>query len=75
MAPCSAERNHLGNFGRWPYEEQFQEIILNLNKWFKSRCHYPDISYLQLWPPSCLAEGNHLDNFSREHHDISVKLF
>ena len=34
----SAERNHLCNFGRGHYEEQFCEIILNLGKWFRRRC-------------------------------------
>ena len=32
---CSAERNHLYNFGRRHHEEQFCEIILNLDQWFK----------------------------------------
>ena len=32
---CSAERNHLCNFGRGYYEEQFFEIILNLGQWFR----------------------------------------
>ena len=31
---CSAEQNHLRNFGRGYYEEQFCEIILNFNHWF-----------------------------------------
>ena len=35
---CSAEQNHLSNFGREYYEEQFCEIILNLGKWFRRRC-------------------------------------
>ena len=34
---CSAEQNHLCNFGRGYYEEQFCEIILTLDKWFRSR--------------------------------------
>ena len=29
----SVERNHLCNFGRVHHEEQFREIILNLDKW------------------------------------------
>ena len=28
---CSAEQNPLRNFGRGHYEEQFSELILNLN--------------------------------------------
>ena len=35
---CSAERNHLCNFGRGYQEEQFCEINLNLDQWFKRRC-------------------------------------
>ena len=31
---CSVERNSFSNFGRGYYEEQFCEIILNLDKWF-----------------------------------------
>ena len=31
---CSAERNHLGNFDRRHQEEQFSEIILDLDQWF-----------------------------------------
>ena len=32
---CSAEGNHLCNFGKGHYEEQFCEIILNLDQWFR----------------------------------------
>ena len=35
---CYAERNHLCNFGRGYQEEQFCEIILNLDKCFRRRC-------------------------------------
>ena len=37
MAFCSAEQNHLCNFGRGYQEEQFCGIILNLGQWFR-RC-------------------------------------
>ena len=33
---CLAERNHLGNFGRGHYENNFCEIILNLDQWLRS---------------------------------------
>ena len=36
---CSVEWNHLCNFGSWYREEQFREIILNLDQWFRRRCH------------------------------------
>ena len=35
---CSAEHNHLCNFGREYYEEQFCEIILILGQWFRRCC-------------------------------------
>ena len=38
---CSAEHNHLCNFGRRYYEEQFRENILNLGKWLR-RCRSKD---------------------------------
>ena len=34
---CSVEQNHLCNFGRRLHEEQFCEIILNSNQWFRRR--------------------------------------
>ena len=35
---CSAERNHLCNLVRGYHEEQFCEIILNSDQWFRRRC-------------------------------------
>ena len=35
---CSVEGGHLCNFGKGHYEEQFFEIILNLNQWLRRRC-------------------------------------
>ena len=32
------EQNRLCNFGRGYHEEQFSEIILNLDHWFRRRC-------------------------------------
>ena len=31
--------DHLCNFDRRQHEEQFCEMILNLDQWFKRRCH------------------------------------
>ena len=62
---CSVEQNHLCNFGR-RYEDQFCEIILNLDQWFR-KCPLKD-SYLELWEPLCSAEQNHLCNFGRGHY-------
>ena len=39
---CSAERNHLCNFGRVYYEEQFCEIIMILVKWCRKICRLND---------------------------------
>ena len=61
---CSAEPNHLCNFGRGYFEEQFFEIILNLDQW-----SFKDISYLELWQPLCSAEQNHLCNFGRRCYE------
>ena len=41
---CSAERNHLCNFGRGYQEQQFCEIILNLGQWFR-RCLLKDFLF------------------------------
>ena len=35
---CSTEQNHLCNFGRGFYEEQFCEFISNLGQWFRRCC-------------------------------------
>ena len=35
---CSVDRNYLCNFGRRYHEEQFCEIILNLDQWFRRKC-------------------------------------
>ena len=43
---CSAEQNHLCNFGRGYQEEQFVPVVLK-EKSFK------DISYLELLRPFC----------------------
>ena len=35
---CLAEQIHLSNFGSEHHEDQFCEIILNLDQWFRSCC-------------------------------------
>ena len=42
---CFAERNHLCNLGRWYYEEQLFEIILNYGQWFRSRYRLKDFLF------------------------------
>ena len=41
---CSGEHKNLRNFSRGYHEKHFCEIILNLDKWFKSRCRLKDFS-------------------------------
>ena len=36
---CSVKQNHLCEFGTGHYEEQFCEIILNLDHWYRRKCH------------------------------------
>ena len=62
---CLVERNLLCNFGRRHHEEQFCEMILKLDQWFRMRCRFKDISYLELWWPFCY----HLFNFGRGHYE------
>ena len=39
VALCSVEHQLLCNFGRRHHEKQFSEIILNLDQWFRWKCH------------------------------------
>ena len=39
---CLEEQHHLSNSIRGYHEEQFCEIILNLDHWFMRRCHLKD---------------------------------
>ena len=46
---CSAECNHMCNFGRGYYGIQFCEIILNLGQWLRRRCLLKDFLSEALW--------------------------
>ena len=35
---CSADKNFLCNFNRRHHEEQFCELTLNMNQWFRRKC-------------------------------------
>ena len=48
---CSAELNHLCNFGRGCYEEQFCVIILNLGQWFRRGCRLRFLIWSSGGPP------------------------
>ena len=72
---CSAEQNHLFIFGRgyheeqfWYHEEQFCEIILNLDHWLRIRCRSKDFLCEALGQPSWSVEWNHLCNFGKGHY-------
>ena len=62
---CSADQEHWRNFGRMHHEEQFSEIILNLDLWFRRKCRLKLISYLELWQPFWSTECNHVCDFGR----------
>ena len=62
---CLVECNHLRNFGRGYYEEQFCEIILNLGQWL--RCCLKN--FLSGALAALLIDGvKLLCNFERGHH-------
>ena len=64
---CSAERNHLCNFSKGHYEEQFCEFISNLGQWFRRRCRLK-YNLSGALAASCSEEQKHLCNFERGHH-------
>ena len=62
--PCySAEWNHLCDFGKEHYEEQFCENVLNFDQWFR-RCHLKD--FLSGALAALLFSG--LCNLNRGYH-------
>ena len=44
---CSAEQNHLCNFGQGHHGEHFFKIIFSLDQWFR-RCHFKDFLSIAL---------------------------
>ena len=68
---CSVEWNHLCNFARRHHEEQFCEIILNLENFgpVVQQMSFKDISYLEFWQPFCSEEWNHLCNVGKGHYE------
>ena len=63
---CSAEHNHLCNFGKGIMRNN----SVNLFRIWASGSGdvIKNISYLELWQPSCSVERNHLCIFERRHH-------
>ena len=65
---CSVEQNHLCNFGRSHHEEQFCEIILNLDQ-CSGRCR---LKIFLIWTSVATfagAEQNHLCNYGRGYDE------
>ena len=60
---CSAERNLLCNIDSIYYEDQFCEMILNLDQWFRRRCL---LKIFNIW-----SSGNH---FVRQRGSICAIL-
>ena len=48
---CSMEWNHLCNYSRGYYEEQFCEKKFKFRPVVKEEMPFKDISYLELWQP------------------------
>ena len=72
---CSVEQIHLCNFGKGYYEEQFCEIILNLDQWFRRRCLLKIVLIWSFGGPfvqqsgTSSGERNHLCNFGRGYQE------
>ena len=58
---CSAQPNHLCNFGRGHYENI--SVNIDFGPVVKEEMPLKDISYLELWWSLCSAEQNHLCSF------------
>ena len=52
---CLVEQNHLCNFGRGHYGEPSCEVILNLDQWFRRRCHLKK----RLWTDARQTKTDH----------------
>ena len=64
---CSTEQNHLCNFGSWYQEEQFCEIILNLDQWFR-RCLLKVVLIWSSGSPSLQRSWTICAILERGHH-------
>ena len=73
---CSAEGNHLCNFSRGYYVEQFYEIFVKNESVVHEEMSFKKILYLELWWPSCAVERNNLCNLKEGiMGNIHVKLY
>ena len=70
------EQNQLCNFGKRHVEEQFCDIISNLDQWFRRCC----LKIFLIWSsggPFCSVEPNYLCNFGKgqyEEHSCGIIL-
>ena len=64
---CSAEWNHLCNYGRGYYEKQFCEIILNLGQWFRGRCRL-NFFFSGTLVADLFGGAKSFSNFERGYH-------
>ena len=69
MVNCSADLNHLWNFGRRHHEDQFCENYFEFELVVKEEMPFKCISYMQLWQLFCSAEWNHLCNYGRGYYE------
>ena len=70
---CSAELNYLCTFGRRHHGKHFREIILNLERWFRKRCHLNHFLSGTLVDPFTV-EWNHLCNFGTGYYARGTTL-
>ena len=63
---CSVEQNHLCNFSRGHHEEQFCEIVLNYDEWFRRCCSKDFLSRALI--AGMFSGPNPLCNFGRGHY-------
>ena len=66
---CSAKQKYLCNFSREYYEEQFCEIIFNLDQWFRRKCLLT-IFFIWSTDGTFVQQGRpNLCNFSRGYQE------
>ena len=70
---CSVEQKLLCHFGKGHYEEQFSEIVLNLDQWFRMICR---LKYFLSGALAALvfSGAEPLCNFERGHHGEHTKF-
>ena len=70
MALFCSRANHLCNFGGGYHAEQFCEIILNFDEWF--RCRLKDLTATSFFlPHQNLAKSHHLSSGAKDSKPLN----